>query len=166
MANFLLALLALACTLAAATTSAAVSLNDTREYLVAHNRARAAVRVGPLEWSPNLALKASQMVQSQANQKGCNFANLSSGKYYGVNQLRVTGPFMCTPPAVVDQWVEEKKNYDYKTKSCTPNEQCGSYLQVVSRNSVLLGCAQVTCTENSGCLAICLYNPPAAKYVG
>ena len=166
MTKHLLVLAVAIFTLAAATTAAAAAApvsprKSTGDFLSAHNKVRVSAKVHPLSWSPNLALKASQIVQDQANLKTCNFAKLPEPKY-GLNKWRSIGLLGCAPQAVVDWWMEEKANYNDETKSCFPDEECRSYLQVVARNTGFLGCGEAACNGTSGgCLAVCLYNPPA-----
>ncbi|GMI76917.1 hypothetical protein like AT5G66590 [Hibiscus trionum] len=132
------------------------------EFLGAHNRARAAVGVGPLKWSAKLANATALLARYQRNKMGCQFADLKDHKY-GVNQLWGSGTTV-TPRAAVDTWVKERSYYDYATNSCTPNHKCGVYKQVVWKNSSELGCAQATCKDQIS-LTICFYNPPG-NYVG
>lgn len=133
------------------------------EYLEAHNQARAAVGVGPLTWSESLANGTSRLVRYQRDKMGCNFANLTSGKYGG-NQLWASGQLV-TPTMVVDTWVKEKEFYNHTDNTCVPNHQCGVYTQVVWRKSLELGCAQATCPKDQSSLSICFYSPPG-NYVG
>ncbi|XP_010557979.1 PREDICTED: STS14 protein [Tarenaya hassleriana] len=129
-----------------------------KDFLDAHNEARAAVGVAPLAWSQALTTAASRFARYQRNQKNCEFANLNRGKY-GANQLWVKG--MAMPPrSAVEAWVNEKEFYDYGTDTCAANHTCAVYKQVVWRNSKELGCAQATCPKDSTVLTICLYNPP------
>ena len=133
------------------------------EYLEAHNQARAAVGVGPLTWSESLANGTSRLVRYQRDKMGCNFANLTSGKYGG-NQMWARGQVV-TPTMVVDTWVKEKEFYNHTDNTCVPNHQCGVHTQVVWRKSLELGCAQATCPKDQSSLSICFYNPPG-NYVG
>ncbi|PKI69509.1 hypothetical protein CRG98_010084 [Punica granatum] len=89
---------------------------------------------------------------------GCQFANLTAGKYGG-NQLLASGQAVA-PRAAVEEWVKEKSFYNHADNSCAPNRQCGVYTQVVWRNSMELGCAQATCPKDQTSLTICFYNPP------
>ncbi|KAF2295109.1 hypothetical protein GH714_031547 [Hevea brasiliensis] len=98
-----------------------------RDFLEAHNQARAAVGVGPLKWSEMLANATSRLVRYQRNKMGCQFANLSNS-VYGGNQLWASG-MAVTPRMVVDHWVEEKIYYNHTDNSCVPNHQCGVYTQ-------------------------------------
>ncbi|EOX91243.1 hypothetical protein QUC31_003009 [Theobroma cacao] len=145
------------------TTAPAVLLpSAAREFLEAHNQARAAVGVGPLRWSEQLANATSRLARYQRNKMGCQFANLTDHKY-GANQLW-SGGAAVTPRMAVDTWVKEKNYYNYASNSCAPNHMCGVYTQVVWKNSSELGCAQATCKEQIT-LTICFYNPPG-NYIG
>ncbi|OMO84202.1 Allergen V5/Tpx-1-related protein [Corchorus olitorius] len=108
-----------------------------REFLEAHNQARAAVGVGPLKWSEQLANATSLLARFQRNNMNCQFANLTNHKY-GANQLWSTGGAV-TPRMAVDTWVREKNFYNYAANSCAPNHRCGVYTQVVWKNSSELG---------------------------
>uniref|UniRef100_A0A5B7BX51 Putative STS14 protein-like n=1 Tax=Davidia involucrata TaxID=16924 RepID=A0A5B7BX51_DAVIN len=159
MAKFLLALVALAmCHISAHGVEPVAAPNATQEFLDTHNQARAEVGVGPLEWSEKLANATSLLVRYQRDKKGCNFAELSAGKYGG-NQLWASGATV-TPRMAVEEWVAEKKYYNYGNNSCAPDHRCGVYTQVVWRKSLELGCAQATCGKEHASLTICFYNPP------
>ncbi|KAF3438853.1 hypothetical protein FNV43_RR17128 [Rhamnella rubrinervis] len=136
-----------------------------REFVEAHNQARAAVGVDPLKWSETLANATSRVVRYQRNKMGCQFADLKGSKY-GANQFWGGGATTWTPRMVVDEWVGSKKYYNYANNSCLPNQKCGTYTQVVWRKSTELGCAQATCLkETATVLVICFYNPPG-NYIG
>ncbi|KAI4327532.1 hypothetical protein L6164_019981 [Bauhinia variegata] len=128
------------------------------EFLNAHNEARATVGVQPLNWSDKLANATSLLVRYQRNKMGCQFANLTAGKYGG-NQLWASG-MTVTPRMAVEEWVKEKNYYNHTDNTCVPNHECGVYTQVVWRNSLELGCAQATCVKDQSTLTICFYNPP------
>ncbi|XP_031262484.1 STS14 protein [Pistacia vera] len=129
-----------------------------KEFLEPHNQARAAVGVGALKWSENLANASGRLVRYQRNKMGCQFANLTNGKY-GANQFWASGT-TATPRMAVDTWVKEKNYYNHANNSCAPNHMCGVYTQVVWRKSLELGCAQATCAKEQVTLTICFYNPP------
>ncbi|OWM72516.1 STS14 protein isoform X1 [Punica granatum] len=168
-------------------TPAAFPPNASQEFLEAHNDARSGVGVGPLKWSQALANLTSLLVRYQRDKMGCQFANLTAGKYGG-NQLLASGQAVA-PRAAVEEWVKEKSFYNHADNSCAPNRQCGVYTQaswtaanpqeevlatsslrlvvackaanpVVWRNSMELGCAQATCPKDQTSLTICFYNPP------
>ncbi|XP_027345817.1 STS14 protein [Abrus precatorius] len=134
-----------------------------REFLDAHNQARAAVGVEPLKWSQQVANITSKLVRYQRNQMGCQFANLTAGKY-GANQLLARGTAV-TPRMAVEEWGKQRPFYNHTDNTCAPNHRCGVYTQVVWRKSLELGCAQATCVKEQSSLTICFYNPPG-NYVG
>ncbi|WOL10907.1 STS14 protein-like [Canna indica] len=130
------------------------------QYLSGHNQARAAVGVAPLRWSAALGSEASRVVRIQQAEKGCEFADLSSSRY-GANQAWASYAVRATE--AVRSWVEEGKFYNYGNNSCAAGHPCGTYTQVVWRNSAELGCAQATCAAKGGAtssLTLCLYDPP------
>ncbi|KAK1588318.1 hypothetical protein Q3G72_022050 [Acer saccharum] len=137
--------------------------NAAREFLEAHNKARAQVGVAPLKWSDHLANATRRFVRYQRIHKGCQFSNLAGSKY-GANQAWGSGKPV-TPSRAVDIWVQQKKYYNHAHNSCAPKHECGTYTQVVWRKSMELGCAQAFCVESGDTLTICFYNPPG-NYAG
>lgn len=150
----------------AATPTSSPSAQVAGEFVEAHNQARAAVGVGPLQWSETLANATGRVVRYQRIKTRCQFAELEGNKY-GANQFLGGGApaSTWTPRVVVDGWVENKKYYNYANNSCLPDKMCGTYTQVVWRNSTELGCAQATCLKEMTTLVVCFYNPPG-NYVG
>ncbi|KAL3344566.1 hypothetical protein AABB24_023819, partial [Solanum stoloniferum] len=140
------------------TSAATPPSREAQEFMDAHNKARSEVGVGPLTWSPMLAKETSLLVRYQRDKQNCSFANLSNGKYGG-NQLWASGTVV-TPRMAVDSWVAEKKFYNYENNSCTGDDKCGVYTQVVWKKSTELGCAQATCSKGPATLTVCFYNPP------
>ncbi|PRQ47747.1 hypothetical protein RchiOBHm_Chr2g0103081 [Rosa chinensis] len=140
--------------------------NFTPEFLETHNKARAAVGVAPLKWSPSLEKAASDVAWSMINnEKGCHSLDPRSlNRTYDIGSFnlywdRYRRP---SPREVVDKWVAEKKYYNHDKNSCVRNSKCGSYTQVVWRNSLELGCAQQRCHKwlQSNGITLCLYSPP------
>ncbi|KAJ3697598.1 hypothetical protein LUZ61_001303 [Rhynchospora tenuis] len=131
------------------------------QYLLPHNQARAAVGVGPLRWSSNLTIIASQITITQ-QKAGCGFAKLNSSPY-GANQAWAS--YAMSPVEAVGSWVNQGKYYNHTSNTCAQGQQCGTYTQVVWRSSVEIGCAQATCVSKAGdgtvaaALTLCLYNP-------
>ncbi|XP_059456003.1 STS14 protein-like [Corylus avellana] len=129
-----------------------------KEYLEAHNQARAAVGVSPLKWSEELANAAGRVVRYQKNNMGCGLTKLHH-KYQG-NQVWTIFNKTMTPRMVVDRWVQEKQHYNYATNTCLSNHHtCNAYTLVVWRKSLELGCAQARCLKYGSSITICLYNP-------
>ncbi|XP_057415494.1 STS14 protein-like [Lotus japonicus] len=133
------------------------------DFLDAHNEARGSVGVQPLRWSPQLASTTSRLARYQRDKTGCQFANLTAGKY-GANQLRALGAAV-TPRMVVEEWVSQKQFYNHTDNTCVPNHRCGVYTQIVWRKTVEVGCAQAKCDKEGASLTICFYYPPG-NYVG
>ncbi|CAK7330283.1 unnamed protein product [Dovyalis caffra] len=131
--------------------------NSKKDFLIAHNIARAQVGVGPLRWSKNLTARASSHVEPL---KGvCQLAFVDDGYHYGYNLAAIDLVDFAAIDAV-KLWVDKKAYYNYKTNSCVGGEQdCKTYTQVVWRNSLHLGCAKVRC-DNGGTLVGCAYDPP------
>ncbi|KAL4295527.1 hypothetical protein GQ457_12G027110 [Hibiscus cannabinus] len=127
--------------------------DSPQDYLDAHNKARAAVRVGPMTWDNTVAAYA----QNYANQRIADCKLVHSGGPYGENLAWSSGGLSGT--AAVGLWVNEKADYDYNSNSCAAGKVCGHYTQVVWRNSVRLGCAKVRC-NSGGTFIGCNYAPP------
>ncbi|XP_057449458.1 STS14 protein-like [Lotus japonicus] len=128
------------------------------EFLEAHNQARAAVGVEPLEWSEKLGKDASLFVRYQRNKFGCGFANLTDSEYGG-NQI-MAGSVSVAPRVAVAEWVKEKDFYIHANNSCVAEHECGVYTQVVWRDSKEVGCSQASCVKEKASLTICFYDPP------
>lgn len=134
-----------------------------KEFLEAHNEARASVGVQPLRWSEQMANTTGRLVRYQRDRMACQFANLTPGKY-GANQLLARGEAV-TPRMAVEEWVKQRQFYNHTGNTCAPNHRCGVYTQVVWKKSLELGCAQATCPKQQASLTICFYNPPG-NYIG
>jgi uncharacterized protein YkwD len=132
-----------------------VSNATTDEYLTPHNQARAAVGVAPLRWSAGLASAAAGTVAQQRRQGGCAFADVGASPY-GANQGWAS--YRARPAEVVALWVAEGRYYTHANNTCAAGRQCGTYTQVVWRNTAEVGCAQASCATGAT-LTLCLYNP-------
>lgn len=124
----------------------------------AHNRARAELGVPALTWSSELAAVAEDWARRLAAD-GCGLQHRSDGRY-GENLYAVYGT-SASPQEVVDSWVSEAADYNYKKNRC--KGVCGHYTQVVWRASQRLGCASARCSE--GEVWVCNYDPPG-NFVG
>lgn len=137
----------------------ACAQNSRNDFLIAHNLARAAVGVPPLSWNRTIATFAREF----ADRRKADCRLVHSGRPYGENVCWGSGTDFTGADAVWS-WVEEKQFYDHHTNACAAGEECGSYTQVVWRNSVHLGCARVLC-DGSGVFVVCNYDPPG-NYIG
>ncbi|KFK39973.1 hypothetical protein AALP_AA3G313300 [Arabis alpina] len=122
--------------------------DSPQDYVNAHNQARSAVGVGPIQWDEGVAAYA----RSYADQLRGDCNLIHSGGPYGEN---LAGGDL-TGVSAVNLWVSEKADYNYDSNTC--NGVCGHYTQVVWRNSVRLGCAKVRC-NNGGTIISCNYDP-------
>ncbi|EOA15870.1 hypothetical protein CARUB_v10007846mg [Capsella rubella] len=129
-----------------------------RDFLEAHNRARAEVGVGPLRWDEEVAAYA----RNYANERKGDCVMKHSSGPYGENIAWSSGSM--TGVAAVDMWVGEQSDYDYDSNTCAWDKQCGHYTQVVWRNTEKLGCAKVRC-KNGQTFITCNYDPPG-NWVG
>ncbi|KAL0559782.1 hypothetical protein IC582_000157 [Cucumis melo] len=126
--------------------------DSIKDFVDAHNAARAQVGVGPVHWNKTVADYAHQYANKRIND--CNLVH-SKGPYgeniaWGSSNLAGT--------VAVRMWVSEKQFYNYDTNSCVRGKMCGHYTQVVWRNSVRIGCAKVRC-KSGGTFIICNYDP-------
>ncbi|KAI5640718.1 hypothetical protein M9H77_00429 [Catharanthus roseus] len=112
--------------------------NSIKDYLDAHNAARAQVGVGPMRWDNQLAAYALDYANKQ---KGRCPNLIHSGGPYGENLAAGSGDF--SGKQAVDMWVAERRYYHH----------------VVWRNSVRLGCARVRCNDSRWWYVICSYAP-------
>jgi len=124
----------------------------------AHNRARAELGVPALTWSSELASVAEDWARRLAAD-GCGLQHRSDARY-GENLYAIYGT-SASPQEVVDSWVSEVADYNYKKNRC--KGVCGHYTQVVWRGSRRLGCAAARCSQ--GEVWVCNYDPPG-NFVG
>lgn len=124
----------------------------------AHNRVRASVGVGPIEWSPELA-RYAQRWADKLQRRGCPLEHRPhagpDAQRHGENIYSATGQ---APGAgeVVDTWAAELADYDAKRNRC--KGVCGHYTQIVWRASQRLGCAMAACGDTE--VWVCNYDPP------
>ena len=140
---------------AAAATAADDSLE--RDMLAAHNAVRAKVGVGPLAWSQKLADAAQEWANTLLAERRFDHRPKSP---YGENLFRMDGG-RSTPQKVVERWVSEAANFDYKRNRC--KGECGHYTQIVWRSTKEVGCA--VARDRSREVWVCEYAPPG-NYVG
>jgi len=123
----------------------------------AHNAARAAVGVAPLQWSPEIAGYAQQWADELAA-NGCALVHRPD-RPYGEN-LYYSQPGK-NAAAAVAMWTAEQANYDYENNTC--DGICGHYTQVVWKNTTKLGCGVSSCDQKR--VYVCNYDP-RGNYVG
>ncbi|MED6175446.1 hypothetical protein PIB30_078385 [Stylosanthes scabra] len=141
-----------------------VAQNSARDYLNAHNAARARVGVAPLVWHSGLESYARKHLSKFL--RTC-IPELANNELYGENissSVDETGHLKeVTGKQVVEIWVEQKQYYNEETNSCVGGRQCINYIQVVWSDTTHVGCARVKC-YNGSYMVGCNYRPPA-KYL-
>ncbi len=150
---------------------------NAKEFLAAHNRARAAEGVPVLVWSEDLARYAREWAKELNRSKSCDIVHRPrSGKFkqlYGENLYYASAVNWSSGKRqiqnissnkVVGDWVAEKAHYNYKTNTCNAGQMCGHYTQVMWKNSTAVGCAVSVC-DNKSQVWVCNYNPPG-NYTG
>ncbi|KAK3129023.1 hypothetical protein QOZ80_6BG0470280 [Eleusine coracana subsp. coracana] len=126
--------IAFAVAIAMALATTVCAQNTAQDFVNLHNKARAAVGVGPV--GP-----------------------------YGENLFWGSAGRAWTAADAVRLWVKQKANYDYNTDTCAVGKKCGSYKQMVWRESTRIGCSRVVCAANLGVFIICSYDPPG-NFIG
>ncbi|KAK4254082.1 hypothetical protein QN277_009511 [Acacia crassicarpa] len=129
----------------------AYAQDSPQDYVDVHNAARGNVGVPPIVWDATVA----EYAQNYANLRKADCQNRPSNGKYG-ETIHVFPGDMSGADAV-KTWVAQKAYYDYNTNMCVGGE-CHSYLQVVWRNTIRLGCAKVRC-NNGGTFIVCDYDP-------
>ncbi|RYQ93841.1 hypothetical protein Ahy_B09g100070 [Arachis hypogaea] len=91
--------------------------NLPKDYVKAHNDARAEVGVKPLKWDLQLTLHARKFVKKHISdcKKGFHDATFVGNKY---GQNSAYHPGSVSGVEAVAEWLKHKTNYDYKSNSC------------------------------------------------
>ncbi|GAA0146840.1 hypothetical protein Leryth_010899 [Lithospermum erythrorhizon] len=125
---------------------------QVHQYLMAHNKVRAQLKLPKLQWSEKLARYAN----SWAHQLSADCELRHSNTDYGENLFWGTGTDWKLGDAVV-AWATEKVYYNHSSNSCIHNQECLHYTQLVWKQSRKVGCARVTC--NGDTIISCNYYP-------
>ncbi len=145
----------LAAALAGASPAAAREPPAMAGMLAAHNEARRAAGVPPLQWSADLAASAARWAETLRG-RGC--AMRHSGQAGVGENLAWAGGQRMTPGQVVGMWVGERRDYNAARNTCAPGAVCGHYTQVVWRETRAVGCARASCGSSE--IWVCQYSPP------
>ncbi|XP_010939329.1 pathogenesis-related protein PRB1-2-like [Elaeis guineensis] len=141
----------------AMTTLPSHAQNSLKDYVEAHNAARAEVGVGPMKWNSTLEAYAI----NYANQRAGDCQLIHSQGPYGENIYIGYGNGYSDGIDAVRYWYNEKPYYDYGSNQCLGGVDCLHYTQMVWGSSVQLGCARVQCDGSGGQYFItCNYDPP------
>ncbi|CAL9204864.1 pathogenesis-related protein 1C [Musa acuminata AAA Group] len=145
--------LALVCVMALAMAYTTLAQNSPQDFVDAHNKARAAVGVGPVSWDD----KVTAYAENYAKQRIGDCQLVHSHGPYGENLFWGSNTDY-TGIDAVKSWVDEKQYYDHNSNSCADGQVSGHYTQVVWQDSKTIGCARAQC-DNGGIFIICNYNP-------
>lgn len=147
---------------------------DAAAILAAHNKWRAKVGAGALEYSSSLAASAQKWADELKANNHCNMRHSKSDGAYGENIFWASAlqwsdgrrEVMKIPAAKpVDSWASEQADYHYSSNSCDAGKVCGHYTQLVWKNSSRVGCAMAVCEDSKDQVWVCQYQP-AGNWVG
>ncbi len=137
-----------------------LTVQEVRQLIRLHNKARADVGVGPVSWSKKLAIYAQEWANNLAS-IDCELRHRPhSGKWkqeYGENLFIGTAGYYGVADAV-KSWESEKTYYHGQTLNPSNWYESGHYTQIVWENTKQIGCAKIEC--NGDLIVVCNYNPP------
>jgi pathogenesis-related protein 1 len=131
------------------------------EMVEKHNYWRGKLGIGKVSWSAEVAKYAQEWAEKLALQ-GCNLRHRQNGKY-GENIFWAMG-IKITPSTVVDDWADERKDFNHHTQECNNGNNCGHYTQVIWANTNQIGCGMARCKDGAE-IWVCNYDPPG-NYMG
>ena len=116
------------------------SLGVEKDLLNAHNQVREAEGVGleSFKWSKQIAKIA------QAHADRCVWQSNGDRGYLGEN-LYLIGSTEVDVERVVSRWARGKQYWDFESKTCEGRNNCGSWKQLVSSATTMVGCGITTC---------------------
>ncbi|CAN6336580.1 unnamed protein product [Urochloa humidicola] len=127
-----------------------------REFVAAHNAARARYGVAPMRWDKKLARHARRW----ANHMRGRCALTHSGSKYAESIYMSNNDWNATATDAVDNWATEEPIYDKLTGKCTGGQnfrECGHFAHIVNKNHQWVGCARTECTNVKSVFVICNY---------
>lgn len=143
---------------AATTTGSKLTPEEVQNLITLHTNIRAAVKVGPLTWSTELAAYAQKWADHLAA-TNCDLAHRpSSGEWkqiYGENMFAGSAKFFTVADAV-KLWENEKKNYKGQAIG-SGSANSGHYTQIVWKSTRQVGCGKAVCKDNL--IVVCNYDP-------
>jgi pathogenesis-related protein 1 len=132
-----------------------MSAEDIKAISAYHNKVRADVGVGPLQWSPALANYAQEWADHLATTT-CTMKHRTE-PLYGENLFQATaGAYTAVDGAKA--WESEKKDFHGSALTQANAQAVGHYTQMVWRDTRMLGCGEAVC--NALLLVTCNYDPP------
>ena len=142
---------------AAATRMAGADVRAITSY---HNKVRADVGVGPMQWSASLAAYAQEWADHLAVTT-CRMAHRSERRF-GENLFQGTAGHYTAVDAA-KAWESEKKYYRGGALTQANWHPAGHYTQMVWRETTAFGCGEALCAGTL--LVACNYDPPG-NYIG
>lgn len=132
-----------------------ISAQDIKAVTAYHNKVRADVGVGPLQWSPALANYAQEWADHLVSTI-CGMKHRADG-LYGENLFQGTaGAYTAVDGAKA--WESEKKEYRGGVLTRSNWQPVGHYTQMVWRDTRMLGCGEAVC--DTTLIVACNYDPP------
>jgi pathogenesis-related protein 1 len=134
----------------------------TDQILASHNAYRKELGLPDLKWSSELADYAQAWGNELVKNRNCKplsrpyNAGDPWNQKYGENVFWNSNP-SSTILTAINSWGRKKENFDPVTKSCTGGE-CGSYTQMIWKETTQVGCALVKCPDGA-IIVVCNYDP-------
>ena len=147
---------------------------DANEMVAAHNRWRKTVGAPPLKYSTGLAASAQEWANHLKENNHCQMQHSKPDGHYGENLFWASAMEWSdgrrevqkvSPKKVVDDWGNERTDYNYKNNSCAQGKICGHYTQLVWKSTTTVGCAVALCQDTLEQVWVCQYQPPG-NWVG
>lgn len=165
--------LLLACCLLPVLSAQALDF-DEAGMVAAHNRWRKTVGAPPLSYSTELAASAQEWANHLKQSNHCQMQHSQPDGHYGENLFWASAlewsdgrreVQKVSPKTVVDDWGNERADYNYKTNNCAKGKMCGHYTQVIWKSTTTVGCAIAVCEDSREQVWVCQYQPPG-NWVG
>jgi pathogenesis-related protein 1 len=165
--------LLLVCFLLPACTAHAYDF-DAQEMLAIHNHWRKTVGAPPLQYSTELAASAQEWANHLKNSNHCEMQHSQPDGHYGENLFWASAMEWSdgrrelqtiSPKTVVNDWGNERADYNHGSNTCAPGKMCGHYTQLVWKSTKAVGCAVAVCQDSLNQVWVCQYQPPG-NWVG
>lgn len=143
-----------------------INSDDVQDILASHNTTRSGVSVAPITYSASLAQDAQGWAGILAN-NGCEIRHAPSSvrKGAGENIWYGSGYSAWNIRDMVQDWLNEKLDYDYTQNTCAAGKVCGHYTQAVWSKTNSVGCGIASCDSDSARIFVCRYSP-AGNVIG
>lgn len=138
-----------------------------QEILETHNRERAQYGLKPLQYNQQIAgvaqswaeqLARTGMLQHRGAAERKSLNPISTSQPLGENLWMGTQGFYSKEDAVQD-WIDEKEDYNFETMQGDPGKVVGHFTQVVWDDTEMVGCGWATGADGNEYL-VCNYYPP------